>query len=416
MQWGNTGRTGQSFVADRASHVRRVPRAVAGTTLWVTGFLLLGSCRLAVAGGQVVTSANTPPSGGTPATIGGSRGGAGGGFSATGALLGEAFPGRAKAKAASFSDVVAKTEKTESGFLRPLGSVYRQQLVRKLETLVGIPYLSGGRTPGAGLDTVGLIYHLYKSINIEVPDCVEGLTTVGTRVSRDELVERGRLRESARLYPGDILLIQTVNQSGESSGVRPLLYVGGNTVALSSRSSGQVVLADMGIFASGIAHAQRVIPADGRLVRQTEEFKSKPFVARATNWNIGTSRASSWMDQGSSRSWGTGTRSWEPATTGGEVLTVDATNPLGDAQGQLQAAYYRALRAAGNSWARTGGSPLASRAKEYSDGSSELLYYSSLEKLDAARRLPPAEQAKAAQNILREYKPSLDVIRENANR
>lgn len=77
------------------------------------------------------------------------------------------------------------------------------------ETLIGTPYLPGGRNPEEGLDCYGLVVTIYAMRGYHVPDIleelVEGVWTAVAVPETYDLIQVGTAHCGLYIYPGKLL-------------------------------------------------------------------------------------------------------------------------------------------------------------------------------------------------------------------
>lgn len=113
------------------------------------------------------------------------------------------------------SDVVIteRDHPTHHAIADATASAIVQEIVLRAISLIGVRYRWGGETPDNGLDCSGFIQYIFQqAANVALPRTAQGMSQVGTVISRDEL------------QPGDLVFFNTLRRQFSHVG----LYLGEN--------------------------------------------------------------------------------------------------------------------------------------------------------------------------------------------
>jgi len=112
---------------------------------------------------------------------------------------------------------------------RPTNSVMNDLVIFAM-SMAGIPYHYGGSSPKTGFDCSGLVHYVYdKSLQIRLPRTTSGLSRVGKRLQKKQLL------------PGDLVFFNTQHRSYSHVGI----YVGENRFVHAPRTGKTISIANM---------------------------------------------------------------------------------------------------------------------------------------------------------------------------
>lgn len=107
----------------------------------------------------------------------------------------------------------------------PINKSTGDQVVEYAKTLVGIPYVYGGNSPGSGFDCSGFVKYVFEQFGVTLPRTSYSQANVGEAVTRETLL------------PGDIVVFKNGGHVG--------IYCGDNKYIHAPQSGRTVSVEDM---------------------------------------------------------------------------------------------------------------------------------------------------------------------------
>lgn len=105
-----------------------------------------------------------------------------------------------------------------------------RELTTYAQSLIGVPYKFGGRSPGTGFDCSGFVGHVFRhATNLSLPHDAQQISRHGLEV------------ESSQLREGDLVFYSTNNQAFSHVGI----YLGNDRFIHAPSNGGSVRIEDM---------------------------------------------------------------------------------------------------------------------------------------------------------------------------